>query len=112
MTSRAREYDADRPLLSFLGQRAEEGIERRLTAARVRQDRQAQPALARRQKLIGRNDVDVIDLNQLLFLGLDHRHRGLFGHQLHHQAIMFRIEMGDEDECYPAIGGHRVEKPS
>ena len=53
----------DRPLLLFLGQRAEEAINGRLMAARFRGGGQAQPPVVDRQKLIGRDDVDVIDLN-------------------------------------------------
>ena len=105
---RARQDDADGVVLLILGKRAQEQVEDGLAAL----DRpvEKEPPVGEGKVPIGRNDVDVVGLDQRLGGRFADRNRGARCQQRHHQAFVGRVEMGNDDERRTGIGRHRCEQ--
>jgi hypothetical protein len=54
----------------------------------------------------------VVGLEQRSICGLVHSHSGVAGQQVHHHALMGRIEMQDEDESHAVTGGKGFDELS
>ena len=54
----------------------------------------------------------MIALEQHSVYGLEHGHRSVTGQQVHHHALVARIEMLDEDESHAVPGGQRLDELS
>ena len=63
-----------------------------------------QSAIADRQIGPGRDDIEVVRLEQRSICGLAHSHPGVAGQQVHHHALVVRIKMLDEDESHAVPG--------
>jgi hypothetical protein len=56
------------------------------------------------------NDVDMLAFDRHSIVGLLHFHLRMAAEQRHHHALVRRVEMLDQDEGHPAVGGHRGEQ--
>ena len=102
----AGQDDGDGFLGLILGQRAQEHVDGQVEPAIVVRFAEQQLAAHDRQNFLGRDEVDRIGLDPHPLLGPPHRHRGAFGEQLDHHALVVGREMLDDDEGHAAVGGH------
>ena len=98
------------PLAGTLGQRTEREINRHPQPAWLLGLVQAQHAIGDGQVTVRRNDVNVIRFDRLAIHRLGHRHGGVLGHQIHHQTVPPRIQVGDQDECHAHAAGCGLEE--
>ena len=64
-----------------------------------------------REVAAGRDHINVVGDQWASVARFGHRHRGMLGQQLDHQALVVGVEMLDDDEGHPTEGGQRVEQP-
>jgi hypothetical protein len=72
--------------------------------------REVQAAIADRKIGSGRNDVEVLALEQHSIGCLPHGHRRVAGQQVHHHAFVGRIEMLNQDQGHAVAEGQRAHK--
>ncbi len=98
-----------------LGQRRQQAVERQPRAVRravARPGRrEVQHPAAHGQVGAGRDDIQVLRLDRHPLRGLQDRHGGVLGQQLHQQALMAGVEVLDQDERHPSRGGESVQQP-
>ena len=96
---RARSRQHDREVVAPLGrERAEEEIDRRAPPAGLLELGDLQMLVLDAQLTIGGNDVDMARMNPLPATNLSDRHFGSRGENIWQLALVFRIEMDDDDE--------------
>jgi hypothetical protein len=106
----AGEDDADAALLLVLGERAEEEVDGEVEAARRHLREEVEHAMQDGHVLVRRDDVHAVALDLLAVLDLDHGHRRRALEQLHHRALVRRVEVLDDDVGHPAVGRHVLEE--
>ena len=106
----AREDDADAPLLPVVGQGAEEEIDRQAQAPGRRRVEQVQHPVQDGHVLVGRDHVDVVRLDLHPVLDLDDRHGGGALEQLHHDALVRRVQVLDDDKGHAALLRHVAQE--
>ena len=107
----SRKHDADRVAAAVRGERAKETIDGQVRPSTVeRPRRERQPAAVDRDVGVGRDDVDVVRLDRGAVLGLADRHRRGLGQRVAQEARVGGIEVLDEDERHPAVGGEVLEE--
>ena len=110
VVSGSGEDDADRPFLAVLRQGLEEDVDRVAVAARLGRYGEAQRAVANRQRPVGDDRMDAVGLGGHAVRSFHHRHGRVAAEQLRQSALAGRIQVQNDHEGAPAIGGHRIEK--
>ncbi len=107
---RAGEDDANRSLAQILGQRAKEVIDGHAHAPALGRLAQTKHPVSDRQVLARGSDVNVVGPDRCFLDNLRDLHTGVLAQQLDHHAFMGGIEVLDEHEGQPAVGGHDAEE--
>ena len=108
----SRQNQADGAGAVLLGQRMQQKVEWQAGTMTRQGLREVQGALANGEIGSGRDDVDVIALDQHSVGGLLHHHGRAGGQQVHHHAFVGRIEMLDENKTHAVAGRQRRQQPS
>jgi hypothetical protein len=101
---------ADCAITAFLSHGVQQKVEREARAMARLGLREAQGAVGDGEIGSGRNDVEMLALEQHSIRRLAYRHRGVAGQQVNHHAFVGRIEMLDQDEGHAVAGGQRANQ--
>ena len=107
---RARQDDADRTHLVRLGERLEEIVDRKLAAARLGAGHEPEPSVGKADLHVRGDDVHVVRPDPHSALHLEHLHPRRPGHDFREHARVGRVEVLNEDERHPGVGGEAREK--
>ncbi len=112
VAARAREHDADGPLMLVQGQGAEEEVDRQTAEARCGRFQQLQRAVQKGHVPIGRDNVGAVGLHHHPVGDLEDLHAGIVLDQLGQDALVVRGQMLHQDKGHAGIGigGHAGEK--
>ena len=105
----ARQHHHDGVLLLLLRQGTEKQVDGVVEGAGVVVG-QHQPAALDGQILFGRDQIDMVGPDGHAVLGLPHRHFGVLGKDVRHQALVIGGEVLDHHKAQPAVGRHIVEE--
>jgi hypothetical protein len=108
IASRARQHDADRPLVLVLGQGSKEEVDRQPQASRCGRFQQLQGTIQKGHVPVGRNDVGTVRLNRHPVLDLEDLHPRVAFDQIRKHALVVRGQVLHQDKSHAAvgIGGH------
>ena len=105
-----RQDDADAPGLAVIGQGAEEEIDRQAQAPGRRRFEQVQHPVQDGHVFVGRDHIDAVRCDLLAVPDLDDRHGGGALEQLHHDALVGRVQVLDDDKGHAAACRHVPQK--
>ncbi len=106
VAAHARQDDADGAVAAAVGQRGEKGIDRQALAARGGRRHQGQRVAGQAQVAVGRYHVDAIGFDHHAVRDLAHLHRRHALQQLGQHALVFGIQVLDDDVGQAAVGRH------
>ncbi len=98
----AREDDPDAAGLAVVGQGAEEKIDRQAQPPRGCRLQQVQHPVQDGHVLVGRDHMDAVRCDPLAVPHLHDRHAGCALEQLHHDALVGRVQVLDDDKAHAA----------
>ena len=91
--------------MRFTCQAAEKAIDRSSFAARFTEPGRIQMGIGHQDHAVRRDHIDVVGLHLGFLRHLDGRHGCEFLQQLRHVALMFGVQMGDDNEGHPGVRG-------
>ncbi len=106
----ARKDHADAVFLLVIGQRAEEEINRQAQTARRKRIKQMEHAVQDGHILVGRDDIHAVRFDPHPILDLKNLHACAALEQFHHDALVRRVEVLDDDKRHAAVFGHVSEE--
>ncbi len=106
----AREDDPYALFMPVIGQGAKKEIDRQTQTPRRGRLEQMQDAAQNGEVPVGRNDVNMVGLDFHPILDLDDGHARGPLQKFHHDALMGRVEMLDDDKAKAALLGYVPEK--
>jgi hypothetical protein len=106
----AGEHDADGAVALVFGEGAEEDVDREAHRAVGGLVGEAQLPVLDLEVLPRRDQVNGVGLDRDALVGAPDGHPGALREQLHHEALVVRREVLDDDEGHPAVDGRAVEE--
>ena len=106
----SREDHADGARAIFARQRIQQEIEREARAVALLRSRNPQRPFVGRKIDAGRNDIDALAFDRHSVGRLQDRHRRVAREQVHHHAVVARVEVLDDYEGHAVARGQRVEQ--
>src|SRR4030095_15944626 len=110
VAARARERYSNRPFPTILCQRAEEKVHRKVWTIPGFEFAEQQLSVENLKALAGRNQINMVRLDDGAVLDLRHRHRRTPGKQFRHLTAVLRPQFLNNHKSHAAVAGHGIKE--